>query len=196
MKFIRSKERGQIGIRSVIETQKKKIHIHASQRRHVNIIKCLEYDDGRRTDVGVEMKRISKIFFENLFISQSGVSRRDHILFGVERCISEEDNIIFTSVYTEEEVVMVLKDMGPIKAPGMNDFPTIFFQQCWHIVGKDFSDFLLGILNNGWNLESMNITNIVLLPKVLNPTSIENFRPISLCNVIYKVIAKIVANHF
>lgn len=39
----------------------------------------------------------------------------------------------------------------------------------------------------------MNFTNIILLPKVPNPSSIINFSPISLCSVVYKIIAKMVA---
>lgn len=52
------------------------------------------------------------------------------------------------------------------------------------------------MLNDGASLDLINITNIVLLPKVLNPTIIANFRPISLCSVIYKLIVKMVANRF
>ncbi|XP_060959386.1 uncharacterized protein LOC133030607 [Cannabis sativa] len=40
----------------------------------------------------------------------------------------------------------------------------------------------------------INATNIVLIPKIQNPTRTNHFRPISLCNVVYKVIAKILAN--
>lgn len=45
-------------------------------------------------------------------------------------------------------------------------------------------------------MEFLNVTNIVLIPKTSHPTNMENFRPISLCNVLYKVIAKVVVNRF
>lgn len=45
-------------------------------------------------------------------------------------------------------------------------------------------------------MESVNWENIVLLPKVLNLTKMVNFRPISLCNVIYKIIARMIVNRF
>ncbi|KAA3475342.1 reverse transcriptase [Gossypium australe] len=46
-----------------------------------------------------------------------------------------------------KEVYQALKGMGPTKAPGCDDFPTLFIQRFWHIVGKDVEAFCLGILN-------------------------------------------------
>lgn len=51
----------------------------------------------------------------------------------------------------------------------------------------------LSFLNGNCSLEHVNKTNIVLIPKVKNPTFISEFRPISLCNVSYKIIAKTLA---
>ena len=53
---------------------------------------------------------------------------------------------------------------------------------------------VLDFLNNGNMLPDINHTNIVLIPKVKNPKRMSEFRPISLCNVIYKIISKVLAN--
>ncbi|KAK5783327.1 hypothetical protein PVK06_037835 [Gossypium arboreum] len=59
---------------------------------------------------------------------------------------------------------------------------------------NDVVDFCLGILNNNKEVASLNNTDIVLIPKLLKPTKLANFRPISLCTVIYKIVAKTLAN--
>ena len=51
----------------------------------------------------------------------------------------------------------------------------------------------LDYLNSGIMVPKINHTNIVLIPKVKNP-EMTNFRPISLCNVVYKIISKVLAN--
>ena len=53
---------------------------------------------------------------------------------------------------------------------------------------------VLDFLNNGVMLPYLNHTDIVLIPKVKNPEKMSEFRPISLYNVIYKVISKVLAN--
>lgn len=112
----------------------------------------------------------------------------EHILSRVERSISYDMNLMLTAKYTKEEVYATFKDMGPTKVSGVDGFSALFFQRCWHIVGGDIVSYSLGILNEGKEIDSTNITNAVLIPKVSHLTNIENFRPISLCNVLYKVV--------
>ena len=61
-------------------------------------------------------------------------------------------------------------------------------------MGDDVVSVVLDFLNNGNMLPEINHTNIVLIPKVKNPQKMSEFRPISLYNVIYKIISKVLAN--
>ncbi|KAL5565874.1 hypothetical protein UlMin_029038 [Ulmus minor] len=70
----------------------------------------------------------------------------------------------------------------------------IFYQKFWPIVGEEITAACLGFVNGGLPLGSINETIITLLPKIKNPTRITEFRPISLCNVLYKIISKMLAN--
>ncbi|KAH1090134.1 hypothetical protein J1N35_017391 [Gossypium stocksii] len=98
------------------------------------------------------------------------------------------------AIYNEGKILEALKGMDPTKASRADGFPAMFYQQYWHIIGKDTCDFCLDILNNRNSLDEIKMTYLVLIPKTANPTNLKNYRPISLCTVIYKIIAKTVAN--
>ena len=51
-------------------------------------------------------------------------------------------------------------------------------------------DLCLGVLNEGHSVRDINDTIVTLIPKVNETERVRDFRPISLCNVVYKVIAK------
>ena len=60
--------------------------------------------------------------------------------------------------------------------------------------GEDVSAVAFRALNLGIVPDSINTTFITLIPKIKNPRKVSDFRLISLCNVFYKLIAKVVAN--
>lgn len=61
------------------------------------------------------------------------------------------------------------------------------------MVGQDLFKMIENIFTNPENVKEVNETLITLIPKVDQVTRIRDFRPISLCNVSYKVITKILA---
>ncbi|KAA3455702.1 reverse transcriptase [Gossypium australe] len=167
-------------------------HNCATAQRRANSISKLILDNGQEINKESIIQVEAKNYFENLFTSK-GVADPRVILEGIEGNISVETNKCLQAPFREDEVRMALKGMGPTKAPGPDGFPVTFFQKYWHIVGKEVLGFCLGVLNEGREVDAVNITNIVLIPKVQKPTSLVNFRPISLCNVAYKIIAKTIA---
>lgn len=84
--------------------------------------------------------------------------------------------------------------MNPTKAPGPDGAHASLYQRFWDIVGDDTIRVCLKILNNKEKMEPINKTLIALIPKTKDPKKMNEFRPISLCNVIYKIIAKVIAN--
>lgn len=69
-----------------------------------------------------------------------------------------------------------------------------FFQKYWSIVGKDIVLLVRNFFTEGIFPEGLNVTNLVLIPKKKNPVTVGDLRPISLCNVLAKVITKVMAN--
>lgn len=84
--------------------------------------------------------------------------------------------------------------MAPLTALGLDGMSPIFYKPFWHIVGQDVASTVLTALNSGTVHESLNSTFISLIPKINNPKKVADFRPISLCNVSYKLIAKVLVN--
>ena len=70
----------------------------------------------------------------------------------------------------------------------------IFFHRYWSIVGRDIKHMALNVLNLNMSMAEINKTNISLIPKTKHPTRLTEFCPISLCNVVYKLISKVLAN--
>ena len=85
-------------------------------------------------------------------------------------------------------------NIGDLKAPGPDGMPAIFYKQLWKLVGNKLTEEVLKFLQGGEMPEGWNDTIMVLIPKISNPETLKDLRPISLCNVIYKVISKVIAN--
>ncbi|KAK2424247.1 hypothetical protein QL285_034627 [Trifolium repens] len=84
--------------------------------------------------------------------------------------------------------------MHPDKAPGPDGFNPAFYQHFWELCGDDIFEAAKEWLDRGYFPSSLNETNICLIPKCENPTYMKDLRPISLCNVLYKMISKLLAN--
>lgn len=86
--------------------------------------------------------------------------------------------------------------MHPTKAPRPDGMPLVFFQKYWHVVGESVTTSILSALRPGDITPTFNHTHIILIPKKDNPAKVNGYRPISLCNMVYKVILKVIANRF
>uniref|UniRef100_A0A803Q1F8 Reverse transcriptase domain-containing protein n=1 Tax=Cannabis sativa TaxID=3483 RepID=A0A803Q1F8_CANSA len=170
-------------------------HYKASQRRRKNLIEGL-YDD--RLQWQSSLKKISEIvvnYFTKLFSkSNHRVEIRDILVGCVPNRISNEENRLLLQPFDEQDVKSAMFQIHPLKAPGKDGLPGLFFQKHWDLVGKEVTAACLDILNNQADCRSINETLICLIPKTKHPTKMSEFRPISLCNVVYKVVSKCLAN--
>ena len=84
--------------------------------------------------------------------------------------------------------------MGAFKAPRKVGFLPFFYQANWEIVGKDLFNFIYNIFRDTEDITKVNHTLITLVPKQNQPKFINQFLPISLCNVNYKVITNVLVS--
>ena len=103
-------------------------------------------------------------------------------------------NSALTTAYSQEEVKKALFMMHPDKSPGPDGFTAAFYQRHWELIGNDISTAVLAFLNGGDMTDVVSSTILVLIPKVRNPQDFTRFKPISLCNVLYKICSKVIAN--
>ncbi|XP_074283303.1 uncharacterized protein LOC141607854 [Silene latifolia] len=96
--------------------------------------------------------------------------------------------------FTPKEVYTAVFQLGPLKSPGPDGMPAFFFHKCWHFIKHDVIGTVLAMLNGNSSPEFLNKTLLVLIPKSSAPETVDNFRPISLCNVIMKIIRRCITN--
>ena len=97
------------------------------------------------------------------------------------------------SPITMEELEKTVFQMKKGKAPGPDGFPIEFFQEFWDIIKLDLLTVVQESQKNKKMLRALNSTFLALIPKGDGADRLSQFCPISLCNVTYKIISKLIA---
>jgi hypothetical protein len=92
------------------------------------------------------------------------------------------------------EIWEVLKSFAKDKSPGPDGWMIEFLIHYFDIIGVDLLELVEDSRIRGFVNKSLNTTFLTLIPKVNNPSSFGDFRPIALCNICYKMISKVIAN--
>lgn len=168
-------------------------HAATRVRRATRKIQALLNDNGElETDEEIIQKRVFH-YFENIFKKDGEAHQVRPIPKGFPN-VTDHIHASMCREVTKEEVRSALFDMAPYKAPGPDGFHAGFYQHAWDTVGEDITKMVKEFINTGVLHEGMNDTLVSLVPKIKNPERVSHFRPISLCNVHYKIVTKVVAN--
>eukprot|EP00253_Pinus_taeda_P032639 PITA_32639 len=134
--------------------------------------------------------------FRNLLSAERNGEDEDETEFltAIPNLVSEEDNVSLMSPATEEEITNIVWSMDPDKAPGPDGFSIHFYRICWEIIKFDLFRMIRGVLRKAKMGGGTKSTFLALIPKETNPRSFDRYRPISLCNSSYKIVAKLLAN--
>lgn len=162
-------------------------------RRKRQRIEALQDSNGEWVYDPDTLKSMTVSFFQNLYIDDMG----NNMSFPIRGCfpsLSENDVVGFSADLRMFEVKKALFAIGALKASGPDGFQAIFFQKQWPIVGESVFQPSYDIFQNPHKIREINETLICLIPKIEDPCNIRQFRPISLCNVSYKIVTKILVN--
>jgi hypothetical protein len=101
---------------------------------------------------------------------------------------------ILEEPFTKEEIDSIIQQLPIDKSPGPDGFNGDFLKKCWPTLATDFYDLCRGFFDGNIYMRSINTSHIVLVPKKDNPTTVGDFRPISLLNSSVKLLTKILDN--
>ena len=168
-------------------------HAQSIIRRKRNKIHGLFLQDGSWSTDDEVLRREALMFYRNLFAANPEEERHGLDLETMP-CLSIRGKQALMLPVSKEEVRIAIMSMKSFKAPGPDGFQPFFFKRYWDIVGDDLWHLVASAFSNGRVDPDIVETLIVLIPKGEQPVHLKNFRPISLCNVIYKVITKVLVN--
>eukprot|EP00253_Pinus_taeda_P031815 PITA_31815 len=152
------------------ERNTKFFHRSTIDHRNNNRIVKLTNQHGIESNTHEEMEKVLLQHFQKIVEETSEDRYQFMKKFNqyIPKLVTKEDNFKLNRPVTEEETEEAMKEMQNGKAQGPDGFNVDFFKACWRIVKQD-----------------------ILEEKATSP---DRFQPIALCNVIYKIISKVIAN--
>lgn len=169
-------------------------HKKINQRTNQNNITKL-IDEERIEHIGEhQVGQLVATYYTNLFNDRDNATLNSEVLNEVcgDRLSTSQIQSL-TAPVTREDIREVFMGLNSHKALGPDGFNGHFFKPTWEIVGGDMEEAILDFFRNNGFLKQINHTAISLIPKVPNPSSLGEFRPIACCNVLYKTVSKILA---
>ncbi|PKI67924.1 hypothetical protein CRG98_011520 [Punica granatum] len=112
----------------------------------------------------------------------------------ISRTITYSDNEKLIQIPDDKEILTALNSIRSFKAPGPDGIPSLFYKHYGETVKPLLLAATKSFFTSGFILKEWNNTFICLIPKRQGASNFKDFRPISLCNVCYKVISKIIAD--
>uniref|UniRef100_A0A803Q8P9 Reverse transcriptase domain-containing protein n=1 Tax=Cannabis sativa TaxID=3483 RepID=A0A803Q8P9_CANSA len=172
-------------------------HAKASSRKSNNKIKFLYNALGQKVHSPPDIAAVVHEYFAEIFSASNIESEAlASTLACIPTMVGADLNESLVKPFTSEEVYAALQAMGPDKSPGIDDMCAMFYQKDWDIIGDLVTKAVLSVLNEGADSTAFNRTIITLIPKIKKPQRMKDYRPISLCNVISKLVTKVLVSRF
>ncbi|CAM8900124.1 unnamed protein product [Rhodiola kirilowii] len=164
-------------------------HAMIKWRRARNTVQ-IETADGSHTNDRQVIGTMAQGYFQSILGSFSVCPLPD-ALTHITPIITDADNDTLSSMPSGDEIFNAIQRLNPSSAPGPDGFTGHFYVHCWHIIKKDLINAVHAFFRGQQLPSAITATNLVLIPKKHVVTSVEQLRPISLCNFIHKVISSL-----
>ena len=168
-------------------------HAITKSRKAINKFSVLENEDGVTFYEEEKILDVILEYYQSLFSKLQ--SPEDEVLKVVHEalvpCISEEVNNELIAIPSEAEIRKACFSIHADKAPGPDGFSASFFQSDWENIKNQLILEVQDFFSSGYLPTNINNTHIRLIPKIRSPKKMSDYRPIALCSVYYKIIAKI-----
>lgn len=171
------------------DTNTRFFHAYASARARKNTVAVIQHEDRAYTD----KKEIVNIFSEHM---RSVLGTEGQVLdFELPRLYSQPENLQdLQSPFLEAEIEATVKQLALNNAFGPDGLPSEFVRNFWPLIKADVLQIFEGFYHNRVGLEDINKANIVFIPKRDKPEGVGEFRPISIINIVPKLISKVLSN--
>ncbi|CAL1403199.1 unnamed protein product [Linum trigynum] len=170
-------------------------HTVTRARRKWNFVAGLRSDTGECVTEEPGKAAIATDFYQSLFTSEHQVpnmaERVDNL--PISHSITPAMNAALTAKVLPNEVRQTVFSMGSKQAPRSDGFTGKFFKAFWDVVGDSVIAAFVSFFETSRMLKSLNHTWLTLIPKVDDVETMRQLRPISLCQFVYKIMTKIMA---
>lgn len=177
-KWLAEGERNTKFFHSLVKKKRNQNKIHKIQHNGTILIKENEIQQS-----GVE-------FFEQLLACNSDAMVPDDLQW-IPNLLNNEDLNFLTACPTMRELKEIVFSISPDSTASPDGFSAHFFQICWELISYDLLEATEDFFKGGQVPRNFTTTTIVLIPKTESPITWKAFRPISLCNVTGKILAKL-----
>jgi hypothetical protein len=165
-------------------------HAAVTERYRLNTITSLDADDGRT--ITNHDKKAALLWEE--YKNRLGCTQNTQMHFNMTDLLQTQNLEHITEPFTKEQIDAVVANMPPDKATGPDGFNGKFIKKCWGIIKEDIYKLCLDFFDGAVDLQAINNSFITLVPKVNNPTTVNDFRLISLINCVVKIITKLLGD--
>jgi hypothetical protein len=122
--------------------------------------------------------------FNHLFSSSNPLIEKEMLAL-FSKAITDEENLYLCSIPSEVEIFQALASLGSSKAPGLDGFTAFFYKKYWCFVKLDVLNCIWHFFKNNCLLWNQNHTFLAFIPKTIGSHTANQFRPISLCNIVH-----------